>query len=99
METDLQQPQQQPQLPSDETHPFFEALYSGLMTVDKLLEILKQFRSSSIQKEKVWRRLSVVIAMTFIITVYYVSSFCYYTVTVAVVSGAGVTCSQYSLTM
>lgn len=53
MDSDLQQPQQQPQLPSDETHQFFEALYSGLMTVDKLLDILKQFRSSSIQKEKV----------------------------------------------
>ena len=53
MESELQQSQQQPQLPSDETHQFFEALYSGLMTVDKLLEILKQFRSSSIQKEKV----------------------------------------------
>ena len=56
METELQQPQQQPQLPSDETHQFFEALYSGLMTVDKLLEILKQFRSSSVQKEKVLLR-------------------------------------------
>ncbi|XP_065914765.1 CCR4-NOT transcription complex subunit 1-like isoform X2 [Dysidea avara] len=48
-----QQQQQQPQqLASDETHQFFEALYSGYMTVDKLLEILKQFRSSTIQKEK-----------------------------------------------
>ena len=56
MDTELQQPQQQPQLPSDETHQFFEALYSGLMTVDKLLEILKQFRSSSVQKEKVLLR-------------------------------------------
>jgi len=49
-----QQPQQSSQqLASDETHQFFEALYSGFMTVDKLLEILKQFRSSTIQKEKV----------------------------------------------
>ena len=53
MENELQQPQQQPQLPSDETHQLFEALYSGMMTVDKLLEILKQFRSSNNQKEKV----------------------------------------------
>ena len=49
-----QQQQQQPQqLASDETHQFFEALYSGYMTVDKLLEILKKFQSSTIQKEKV----------------------------------------------
>jgi len=63
MDMDQQQPQQsQPQqqqqpppqqLASDETHQFFEALYSGFMTVDKLLEILKQFRSSTVQKEKV----------------------------------------------
>ena len=48
-----QQQQPQQQLASDETHQLFEALYSGYMTVDKLLEALKQFRSSTIQKEKV----------------------------------------------
>ena len=32
---------------------FFEAPYSVCMTIDKLLEALKQFRSSTIQKEKV----------------------------------------------
>ena len=45
---------EQPSKEVDEkANAYFQAIYNGRMTVDHLLEILKQFKDSQIKKEKV----------------------------------------------